>query len=60
MIPREVLNQEFQGIHVVHYLQNHMCEFLVAAISVLCNSDTRVIGPTPPGTGVINEHFEAT
>ena len=31
--------------------------FLFAACNVLYNKDTIVIGPTPPGTGVIFEAF---
>ena len=37
-----------------------MIYFPFAASKVFCISETTVMGPTPPGTGVMNSHFGAT
>ena len=51
---------------VLNFLQNNYAISISGIISSFCSnsvlrkSDTLVIGPTPPGTGVIYEHFGAT
>ena len=44
------------GIFKIDYL--YISPF--AASSVFCISETMVMGPTPPGTGVMYEHLGAT